>query len=183
MFNNWSIHSLPILPVWLIVVITIGLLALLAFGSVLLLRRQVPPRWVAILGGWRVIIIAVFALVLLQPVVSFTRPVKREPEMMVLIDTSESMALPGAAKNSRLDEIRPLLESGDLAAALRSRYQLHWYSFDASARPLDSKEFNGLKVQRSQACGNHDALRRQPRRRVGPGPRVGCGAGARAAGQ
>jgi hypothetical protein len=145
MFNNWSIHYLPILPSGLIAVITLSLLALLAYGSALLLRRQVPPRWVVILGSWRVLIIAVFALVLLQPVVSFTRPVKREPEMLVLVDTSESMALPGAGKGSRLDEVQPLLEQGELAAALRARYQLHWYTFDSSARPLDTHDLSGLK--------------------------------------
>src|SRR5262249_27336144 len=112
--------------------------------GVLWSRRQVPPRWVAILGSWGVVIIAVFALVLLQPVVSFTRPVKREPEMLVLVDTSESMALPGG-KGTRFDEIQPLLETGDLADALRTRYQLHWYTFDSSARPLESKDLHNVK--------------------------------------
>ncbi len=132
-----SIHLLPVLPVWLIVLLAAGLMAALVHGSLLLRRKQVPGRWLLILGGLRLAAVIVFVLALLQPVLSYTTPVEQLAELAVLIDTSKSMSLPaGDGKDSRLQHLLPALQSGDLAAALRDRYRLHWFSFDRSAAPL-----------------------------------------------
>ncbi len=138
MFTNLSIHWLPLLPAWLVVLLAVALLTTLAYGSLMLLRKQVPGRWVAVLGGCRLAVVAVFVVAMLQPVVSYTRPVEPLPELMILVDTSESMARPGDGQTSRLAEVLPRLQNGDLASALRNRYRLHWFAFDGNAYPLDN---------------------------------------------
>lgn len=145
MFTDLSIHWLPLFPTWLVALVGTALVVLLVYGSLVLLRRQVPGRWVAFLGGWRLAIIAVFVLVLLQPVVSFTKPADGQPEMIVLVDASQSMGLPGRDSTPRLAELTPLLEKGDFASALRDRYRLHWYAFDGAARPLVKDGLTDLK--------------------------------------
>jgi hypothetical protein len=144
-----SIHWLPILPTGLIALIGVALVAALAFGSVVLLKKQVPARWVAILGGWRLLIVAVFVVALCQPVLSFTHPIEQRPELMVLVDLSKSMASPGSTSASRLSEVAPLLDSGELGRELRLRYRVHWFGFDSTAFPL---ERDGLA--RIQATGS-----------------------------
>jgi hypothetical protein len=142
----------PILPVWEVVSLAAALLALLAYGSVLLLRRQVPPRWVAILAGWRVAAVAVFVLILLHPTLAFTTTGDRLPDLAVLVNTSASMGLPGGkGRDSRLEEALADLQTGPLAAALRGRYRVHWFAFDRAARPLSEKALADLKPGRNGA--------------------------------
>src|SRR5688572_3902995 len=94
--NNLSLHLDPILPAWLIALIALGLLGLLAYGSHLLLtRKQVPRKWVLILGVLRVAVVVLAVLCLLQPIVSYQRTAEQLPEMLVMLDTSQSMGLPG----------------------------------------------------------------------------------------
>src|SRR5207237_57317 len=79
--------------------------------------------------------VALFVLGLLQPVVSFTRTTAGAPELLVLVDTSQSMGLPSAAgSGSRLDEVRAILGGGP-GEALRRHYRLRWYAFDRDAVP------------------------------------------------
>jgi hypothetical protein len=137
MLKNLSIHLLPILPAWVIALLALGLLALLAYGCRLLQQKQVPPRWVAILGILRLVIVVVFALGLLQPAVSFTRTVEQPPEMLVLVDTSQSMSIPVApGRGSRLEETLAAVHKADLVLALRRRHELHWFAFDRTAVPI-----------------------------------------------
>jgi hypothetical protein len=147
MFADLSIDFLPVLPGWLILGITAGLLVALAHGSRVLRRKGVPARWVAILGSLRLAAVIVFLLALLQPVLSFTRQVEQLPELIVLVDTSESMGLSGGSgRGSRLREVLPALRDGDLADALRRRYQLHWFTFDKSASPLAEEDLENLRA-------------------------------------
>src|SRR6266436_3870584 len=93
-----SIDFLPILPGWLIFLLAAGLLAALVHGSRQLRQKQVPLRWVLILGGLRVAAVLAFVLALLQPVVSYTRQVEQRPDLAILVDTSQSMGLPGGTE-------------------------------------------------------------------------------------
>src|SRR5262245_6137791 len=141
-----SIDFLPILPGWLIALLAAALLAALAYGSRNLRQKQVPLRWVLILGGLRVAAVFVFVLTLLQPVVSYTRTVEQLPDLAVLIDTSQSMDLPaGTEKQSRLEQVLPRVLAGDLGNSLGDRYRLHWFAFDGSAYPLRAGEVGNLK--------------------------------------
>src|SRR5262249_30004962 len=145
------------LPVWVALVLSAGLLGVLVHGSRTLLRREVPRRWMWILAGLRVAIVVLFALVLIQPIISYNRQVQRRPEMLVLLDTSESMAEPGGTEGtSRLDEAVQKLDGG-LAAELDRRFELRWFGFDRAATPLEGKAWRTL---RSDGSATHyaDAL-------------------------
>jgi hypothetical protein len=141
-----ALHWLPVLPPWAIAVIAVAMLVALGLGSVILLQKDVPPRWVAILGGWRLLIVLVFVIALGQPVLSYTDSVEQKPELLVLIDTSKSMSRPGSASVSRLDEATAGLRSGELARELRRRYRTHWFTFDRNAYPLPDDNLTALKT-------------------------------------
>src|SRR5689334_2867435 len=121
--HHLSINVVPLLPAWAVAVLGAGLLLLLAQGSILLLRKKVPGKWVTILGALRLAIIAVFVVCLLQPVFSFTRSVQRLPDLMVMVDTSQSMAnRGGSGDRSRLQEAVANLRSSNLLGDLEKRY-------------------------------------------------------------
>jgi hypothetical protein len=142
--SHTSIHWLPVLPAWLIVLVALGLLAALAFGSQLLLRKDVPGRWVAILGAWRLVIVLVFIVALCQPVLSFTRSIEQRPELMVLVDTSRSMSRP-AGSSTRLADVMHRLQANGLAQDLSKNYQVHWFHFDGNAYPVEHERLSGLQ--------------------------------------
>ena len=50
--------------------------------------------WVQLLTGLRVAIWLVFVFILLQPIVSCTKQTPQLPEMLILVDASQSMAQP-----------------------------------------------------------------------------------------
>ncbi len=131
-------------PVWLIAAVLAALLAAIAAGTLGMRRKGIAPRWVALLAVLRVAACALLALALVQPVWTFTRSEPQRPELLVLIDTSASMGQPGA-KSSRLDDATAALRDGDLGAALRSRFQPHWFRFDRSARRIDGADLASLQ--------------------------------------
>jgi hypothetical protein len=144
--HQFSINVVPLLPPWAVAALALGLLLLLVQGSLLLLRKKVPGKWVAILGALRLAIIAVFIICLLQPVLSFTRGVKRLPDLMVMVDTSQSMAnRAGSGGATRFQEAVKNLRSSKLLGALEGRYNLHWYAFDRTAYPIEAADLDTLK--------------------------------------
>jgi len=149
MIAAMSLHLVPVLPVWLVLLMSAALLGVLAHGSITLLRRDVPRRSVVVLAVLRIAIVILFVLVMLQPVVSYTRTVEKRPEMLVLIDVSESMAEPGGTEGTtRLDEVVRGLDNG-LAAELSRRFELRWFAFDRAATLLEGKEWAGLQAHGS----------------------------------
>lgn len=151
--SDLSIQFLPLLPVWAIALFTLALLALLVQGSRMLLRKDVPRRWVVLLAVLRVAALVVFVLMLLRPVLSYTQTAARPPEILVLIDTSRSMGLPGiSGSESRLNEVLPSLQAGDLGNTLRRRFQLHWFAFDRTASPLEEADLADLVAEGPTTC-------------------------------
>lgn len=149
MITQPSLNLLPILPVAVIALVTLGLIALLAHGCLVLLQKQVPPRWVAILAAVRVGIILVFLLALLQPIASFARSTELLPDLLVLIDTSRSMGptpeAPAESK-SRLAQSVATLRDGKLLPELRKHYNVKFFGFDRTATPVDEADLAGLKA-------------------------------------
>ncbi len=142
--SKLSLHLVPVLPAWAVVLLSVALLAVLAHGSLTLLRRQVPRRWVGVLAVLRVATVALFALALLQPVLSWTGTAERRPEMLILLDTSESMAQPGGIEGaSRLEEVQRALDGGP-AAELGRRFDLRWFAIDRGAAPLEGREWTAV---------------------------------------
>ena len=68
--QDFSFNLTPVIPAWAIAAVALALGLVLLQGSMSLLRKKVPTRWVTGLGVMRVVIIAVLVLCLLQPVVS-----------------------------------------------------------------------------------------------------------------
>src|SRR5262245_27168497 len=113
--SDLSLHLVPVLPVWAVLLLSAALLGVLAPGCYTLLRRQIPRRSVIVLAVLRIVLIVLFALVLLHPVVSWTRSVERRPEMLVLLDVSGSMAQQGGTEgSSRLQESLSALDRSEL---------------------------------------------------------------------
>ncbi|MEO8207043.1 MAG: hypothetical protein ABI615_12750, partial [Chthoniobacterales bacterium] len=143
-----SVHWIPTLPVGVIFALAIGLIALLAYGSFVLMQKSVPPRWIGILGGLRLLIIGVFVICLFQPVVSCQRTVSQGPAMLVLLDTSLSMKNPAANGNgTRLQEIMRWMESSGLQAKIAKNPHTYWFAFDQNARPVQLNALGSLKPE------------------------------------
>ncbi len=155
MIAAMSLQLIPVLPLWLVLLLSAALLGVLAHGSLTLLRRQVPRRSVIVLALLRIAMVLLFALVLLHPVASYTRTIERRPEMLVLLDVSESMAQPGASDGTtRLEEVVRTLDGGGLAKELEQRFEPRWFAFDRAATPLEDREWTTL---RADGQGTHYA--------------------------
>lgn len=144
--NNPTLHFLPIIPPWLIAAVCLGLLALLVHGCALLVRKQVPRKWVGILALLRVVIVLLFAVCLIQPVFSYSKSSERLPEMLVLVDASQSMLQPGVG-GTRFQEIARTVTSGEMIEALKQRYSLRYYAIDRGAKPVTPSELTGVKPE------------------------------------
>ena len=140
-----TISWMPVLPLWLVALITLALLALLVRGSLLLSEKRLPRRWILLLGALRVAIVVVFALCLLQPIVAFRRTVQEGPPVLVLFDTSKSMGLAdSAAPTGRLPEAMQWLEKSGLQAKLAARPNVLWFAFDGHARAVTPADLPAL---------------------------------------
>lgn len=135
----------PILPVWLIVAIAAALSLLLLHGSIVLLRKKVPARWIVYLGMLRVAAIVVLVLCLLQPTLHLHRQESRGPDLIVMVDTSKSMATPVGGADARLRDTINRLRGSGLEKSLAEKFTLHWFAFDDDARPLDGAVSPGLE--------------------------------------
>jgi hypothetical protein len=145
-----NVRWMPALPVWMVGVITLALLLALLHGSRDLLRKRVPARVVAMFGLLRLGAVAVFALCLLQPVVTRTRSVEESPPLLVLVDTSKSMERvdPGGSLSRLAEAVRGLKESG-VRSALAARENVHWFAFDSQAHATSPGDLERLVPQGS----------------------------------
>ncbi|MFA5343712.1 MAG: vWA domain-containing protein [Kiritimatiellia bacterium] len=144
----------PIFPVWLVVLAGAAAIALLFHClRVLFCEKNVPRSWVAFLGSLRLLAIVLFLLCLLRPGVTYVRALAQAPDLLVLVDTSRSMGLPGAAAGaSRLDQMLARLQSGRFAGDFLKRFNVYWFAFDRAARPLASRDVSGLKADGEDTC-------------------------------
>lgn len=141
----FSFNFNAVLPAWFVALVGLALVALLIHGSRLLRRKNVPARWVGVLAALRGVVIGVLVLALLQPVVSYSRQTEDGPDLLVLIDTSKSMAAPASAEGrSRLDAGRAALRAGGLLDRLGERFDVHWFAFERDARPVDADHVDRL---------------------------------------
>src|SRR5262245_53032833 len=98
-----TISWMPVLPLWAIALLVFALLALLVHGSLVLASKRLPKRWIVTLGALRIAIVTIFAICLLQPIISFRRTVREGPPVFLLLDTSKSMGIKdGSSPDNRL---------------------------------------------------------------------------------
>jgi hypothetical protein len=117
----------------------------IVFGTLTLVRKSIPRNWVLVLSALRFGIFVLFLLILLQPAITYRSNTAQLPEMIVLVDVSQSMARPGS-KGTRLDEVNAVLRRGEFASALKDRYHVHWFAFDRTAKPIDEGDLAKLKA-------------------------------------
>jgi len=142
-----TISWVPGLPLWAIALITCALLALLVQGSLVLARKRLPRRWIAALAALRVAIVLVFAICLLQPIVSFQRTVQEGPPLFVLLDTSKSMGVKDSSESaSRLADSLQWMETSGLRKTLAGRPNVHWFAFDGHARSVAPADVTALEA-------------------------------------
>ena len=148
MLNQVTFDYFPLLPGWSITLIAAILLALVAWGAMLLARKQVPQRWVVGLGLARVAAVLLFAACLLQPTISYLRMQSRPPELLVLVDTSQSMGQTDAAGDrTRLAAATDGMQRAKFLETLREKFKLTVFNFDRRAYPVDAADLSSLKPQ------------------------------------
>ncbi len=126
-----------------------------AIGFVLLLvlqwrdlRQRVsrPVRWSLCL--LRAVAYLLVLGMLLNPALLIQKVLQILPPLVVMLDTSGSMALSEAGKPSRLQQVQDYLHSGEhpALATLAQHYQLKLYQFDETARALPAERLAEVQV-------------------------------------
>ncbi len=129
----------PVFPLWGVALAGVALAAALVAGSRLLrTEKHLQRRWVLGLGLLRAVAIGLFLLALLRPQATWVREVRQGRDLIVLVDTSESMAIGGARPGgTRLRRAMGALTSGRFGSEYLARYRTRWYGFDSGAYASD----------------------------------------------
>jgi hypothetical protein len=173
MFAQHALDIAPLWPTWLIGIIASAFLIAIAYGTWTMLAKQVRPGWVAVLTLLRLLVLLIMVHILLQPSLSFSQPVASRPEILVLIDTSQSMSHPAQGDHSRLQEMLAVLDKGQFASVLTERFRPRWFQFASGAEAVDGQKLSELQAKGTDtriATSLEDACRlvraegRSPRR-------------------
>src|SRR5882672_889585 len=135
--------------------LSVTLTLIVAIGFVLLLvlqwrdlrqRVSVPIRW-----GLCLLRAGAYLLVLgmlVNPSLLIQKVLQILPPLVVMLDTSGSMALAEPGKPSRLQQVKNYLRSGEHAtlAALAQHYQLKLYQFDETARAVPVERLEDVQT-------------------------------------
>lgn len=127
------------LPVWVVVLSIIIAICITVYGY---FRVEHPLRSLLrySLIALRFVAIAILLCCLLAPVIIEKKDVTPPTHLSILVDTSRSMQLEdnflGKSDISRLDQVNKLLfdESSQFIPLLKSKYNVHLYSFDSVLR-------------------------------------------------
>jgi uncharacterized membrane protein len=143
-----QLSATPVLPLWLIVCLLCAAVAAAVIQYRLIYKRLGGKKAAAIallrLGAFSLLIL--FAL---NASLTFKKERKVPPAIAVLVDTSQSMGLPGRdGKVSRLDEAKTLLTGGSkpLLTSLSEIYDVKLYTLNESLRQIEREELSGLKA-------------------------------------
>jgi uncharacterized membrane protein len=159
---NWSQITLdPVFPLGVILV-------LLFLGLMFTLIQYWMTR--KRLGHPRAIFISFLRLITLSLLISFglnpSLTVRKEekvfPTLTLILDTSQSMKLPGqGGKTTRLDEAKALLLEGEkpLLKSLEESFEVKLYALGESLRAIGEGELPGLKAMEKRGDLN-EALRK-----------------------
>jgi len=145
-------------PAWLVWGIAVVALIFL-LQQFFFLKKQLNLNKSLVLTLLRTGVYAALLFFLLGPASILEKTTSLRRPLVVLTDTSQSMALPSdQAGRSRLDTAREILSSPGLRERLARRYDLKFYQFGNGAAPLDPADIAGLQAQ-GQASQLFAALR------------------------
>ena len=146
---NWDrITIVPFFPRWVIVVLLgIGL------ASVIVQYRLIRGR----LGAGRALSLSILRLLAISFLIAFAlnpslvarKEHRISPSIAILLDTSQSMGLPGrTGKASRLDEAKTVLTGGPnpLLKSLSREYEVKLYGLGESLRGINEDGLASLKA-------------------------------------
>jgi uncharacterized membrane protein len=141
------LKATPIVPVWLLIILlAAGLVT--AFIQYHIVRRRLGLRKALILSLLRLGTFWLLILFAFNISLTSKKEHKTSPAIAILLDTSQSMGLPGKdAGQSRLDQARQILLGGPkpLLPALAETHEVRLYALSESLRELDAKELPALK--------------------------------------
>lgn len=135
------------LPVWLTGGIAVLALVLLV-QQFLFLKQRLTPGKSLFLTLLRACVYVVLLFFLLGPasITEETTPLRRP--LVVLTDTSQSMALPtGEGEKTRLDVAKEILASSGLREELAATHDLKFYQFGKGSEPLATAEIQETKAR------------------------------------
>jgi uncharacterized membrane protein len=138
----------PVFPLWLIVLLLFFGLAAAVYQYWLLRKRLGSPR-ATVLSLLRLGALFILISFALNPSLWARKEQKVTPSLAILLDTSQSMNLPGAAgRGSRLDEAKGILLNGPmpLLKSLTERFNIKLYGLGESLRSLETEDLAGLKA-------------------------------------
>lgn len=127
------------LPVWVIVLSILIAVGITVYGYIRI-ERPIQSLLRYSLIALRFVSIAILLCCLLAPVIIEKKDVTPPTHLSILIDTSRSMQLEddylGKSDISRIDQVNNLLfdESSQFIQNLKSKYNVHLYSFDSILR-------------------------------------------------
>src|SRR4030042_550848 len=137
----------PVFPLWLIFLLLFFGLAAAVYQYWLIRKRLGSPR-AAVLSLLRLGSLFLLISFALNPSLWARKEQKVSQSLVILLDTSQSMGLPGAAgKGSRLDEAKGILLNGPmpLIKSLTERFNIKLYGLGESLRSLETEDLAGLK--------------------------------------
>jgi uncharacterized membrane protein len=138
----------PVFPLWLIFLLLFFGLAAAVYQYILIRKRLGGPR-AAILSLLRLCALFLLISFALNPSLWARKEKKVYQSLAILLDTSQSMGLPGAAgKGSRLDEAKGILLNGPtpLVKSLTKRFDIKLYGLGESLKSLEVEDLAGLKA-------------------------------------
>ena len=138
----------PVFPLWLIFLLLFFGLAAAVYQYWLIRKRLGSPR-AAVLSLLRLGSLFLLISFALNPSLWARKEQKVSQSLVILLDTSQSMGLPGAAgKGSRLDEAKGILLNGPmpLIKSLTERFNIKLYGLGESLRSLETEDLAGLKA-------------------------------------
>lgn len=146
MANDWTFRFAGVAPSWLVVTIALLLIGAIAASSLILARRGLSPRAIALLASLRFAAAVCFLLILLQPILVRSREEASRSHALILFDRSRSMAAPSSADGkSRWQEAVDRMGSGAFASHLGTNYDASFYVFDDHAIEASRETLDGIK--------------------------------------
>ena len=146
---NWSQITLaPVFPFWVILVLLFLGLMFTLIQYWMIRKRLGHPRAILI-SFLRLITLSLLISFSLNPSLTMRKEEKVFPTLTLILDTSQSMKLPGqGGKTTRLDEAKALLLEGEkpLLKSLEESFEVKLYALGESLRAIGEGELPGLKA-------------------------------------